>query len=154
MALAAESFMRTGTRGSPSWPGTRARGRIGSRLNKGVLDKITCRRGGPYVFKSLLCLKVALRVHGMPRHVAEIQPLQKLADAALMQVNMKFRGDAVTQVGTAPAHHAIRLEVRAALYPLGHLTPLGLGEARLAARAGELSARSASERSRASLPID
>jgi hypothetical protein len=55
-----------------------------------------------------------------------------------MQVNMEFGGDAVPQVGTAPAHHAIRLEIRAALHPRGHLTPLGLGEARLAARAGPI----------------
>src|ERR1700730_12056336 len=82
-------------------------------------------------FKSLLCLKVALRVHGTPRHAAEIQLLQQLADAALMQMNMEFGGDAVPQVSTAPAHHAIGLEVRTALHPLGHLTPLGLGEARL-----------------------
>src|SRR6202023_2938737 len=81
-------------------------------------------------FKSLLCLKVALRVHGTPRHAAEIQLLQQLADAALMQMNMEFGGDAVPQVSTAPAHHAIGLEVRTALHPLGHLTPLGLGGAR------------------------
>src|SRR3982074_3501598 len=61
-------------------------------------------------FKSRLGLKVALRVHGTPRHAAEIQLLQKLADAALMQVNIEFGGDAVPQVGTAPAYHAIRLE--------------------------------------------
>jgi len=34
-----------------------------------------------------------------------------------MQVNIEFGGDAVPQVGTAPAYHAIRLEVRAIFYP-------------------------------------
>jgi len=31
---------------------------------------------------------------------------QQLADAALMQMNIEFGGNAVTQVSTAPAHHA------------------------------------------------
>jgi hypothetical protein len=48
-------------------------------------------------FKSLLCLKVALRMHGTPRHAAEIQLLQQLADAALMQMNIEFGGDTVTR---------------------------------------------------------
>ena len=55
-----------------------------------------------------------------------------------MQMNMEFGGDAVTQVGTAPAHHAVGLDVRTALHSLSDLTPLGLGEARLAARAGPI----------------
>ncbi len=55
-----------------------------------------------------------------------------------MQLNIEFGGDAVTQVGTAPAHHAIGLAVRAVFHPLRHLTPLGLGEARLVARAGPI----------------
>src|ERR1019366_9821637 len=46
----------------------------------------------------LLCLKVALRVHRTHRHAAEIQLLQQLADAALIQMNIEFGGDAVTQV--------------------------------------------------------
>jgi hypothetical protein len=41
-------------------------------------------------FKSFLCLKVALRVHGTPRHAAEIQLLQQLADAALTR---RYRED-------------------------------------------------------------
>src|SRR5580704_12945668 len=75
-------------------------------------------------------------MQGTPRHAAEIQLLQQLADAALIQLNIEFGGDAVTQVGTAPAHHAIGLAVRAVFHPRRHLTPLGLGAARLAARAG------------------
>ena len=51
-----------------------------------------------------------------------------------MQVNMEFGGDAVTQVSTAPAHHAIGLEVRAVFYPLRHFAPLGLGQTRLTPR--------------------
>ena len=72
------------------------------------------------------------------RDAAEIQLLQKLADAALMQMNIEFGGDAVTQVGTAPAYHAVGLGIRAVFHPLRHLTPLGLGEARPAARAGPI----------------
>src|SRR5580704_12437122 len=59
------------------------------------------------------------------RHAAEIQLLQQLADTALMQMNFEFGGDAVTQVSTAPAHHAIGLEVRAVFHPLRHFAPLG-----------------------------
>jgi hypothetical protein len=65
-----------------------------------------------------------LRVQGTHGHAAEVQLLQKLADAALMQANMEFGGDAVPQIGAAPAHHAIGLEVRAALHPRGHLVSL------------------------------
>ena len=77
-----------------------------------------------------------MRVHGTPRHAAEIQLLQQLADAALMQMNIEFGGDAVTQISTAPAHHAIGLEVRAVFYPLRHFAPLGLGQTRLTPRPG------------------
>ena len=41
-----------------------------------------------------------------------------------MQINIEFGGDAVTQVSTAPAHHAIGLEVRAVFYPLRYFAPL------------------------------
>jgi hypothetical protein len=75
-----------------------------------------------------------LRVHGTHRHAAEIQLLQQLTDAALMQMNIEFGGDAVTQVGTAPAHHAVGLEVGAVFYPLRHFAPLGFGQTRLTPR--------------------
>ena len=78
-------------------------------------------------FKSLLRLKVGLRVHRTHRDAAEIQLLQKLADAALMQMNIEFGGDAVTQVGTAPAYHAVGLGIRAVFRPLRHLAQLGFG---------------------------
>jgi len=38
-----------------------------------------------------------LRVHGTHRYAAEIQLVQQFADAALMQMNIEFGGDAVTQ---------------------------------------------------------
>ena len=80
--------------------------------------------------------KVALRVHRTHRHAAEIQLLQQLADAALVQMNIEFGGNAVTQVSTAPAHHAIGLEVRAVFHPLRHFAPLGFGQTRLTPRPG------------------
>jgi hypothetical protein len=46
-------------------------------------------------------------VQGTHRRAAEIQLLQQLADAALIQMNMEFGGDAVTPVGPAPAHDAV-----------------------------------------------
>jgi hypothetical protein len=64
--------------------------------------------------------------------------LQQLADAALMQVNIEFGGDAVTQIGTAPAHHAIALAVRAVFHPLRHFGQLGFGQTRPARRAGPI----------------
>src|ERR1700704_6675124 len=66
----------------------------------------------------------------------EIQLLQKLADAALMQMNIEFDGDAVTQVGTAPAYHAVGLGIRAVFHPLRHLAQLGFGQTRLTPRPG------------------
>jgi hypothetical protein len=78
-----------------------------SRLIIGALDQITCRRGGPYVFKSQLCLKAALRVQGAPRHAAEIPLLQPLADVALVRMNMESGVDAVTRPGaSAPRHRS------------------------------------------------
>jgi hypothetical protein len=40
-------------------------------------------------------------------HERREELLQKLADAALMQMNIEFGADAVTLVGTAPAYHAV-----------------------------------------------
>jgi len=54
------------------------------------LLRIAVRASSAKFFKSLLCLKVALRVHRTHRHAAEIQLLQQLADAALMQMNIEF----------------------------------------------------------------
>src|SRR3984893_8580566 len=68
------------------------------------------------------------------RDAAEIQLLQKLADAALMQMNIEFGGDAVTQVGTAPAYHGVGLGIRAVFHPLRHLAQLGFGQTRLTPR--------------------
>jgi hypothetical protein len=64
--------------------------------------------------------------------------LQRFADAALMQVNIEFRGDAVTQIGTAPAHHAITLAVGTVFHPLRHFAPLGFGQTQPARRAGPI----------------
>ena len=75
-------------------------------------------------FKSLLRLEVALRMKRAPRDAAEIKRVQQLADTALMHADAKVRGDAVTQIGTAPARHPVCLAVRAALNPLRHLGPL------------------------------
>ena len=84
---------------------------------------------------TLLCvllLSLAPTVHAQDRTV---ETLQKLADAALMQMNIEFGGDAVTQVGTAPAYHAVGLAIRAVLHPLRHLAQLGFGQTRLTPRA-------------------
>lgn len=53
-----------------------------------------------------------------------------------MQVDIEFGGDAVPQVGTAPAYHAIGLAVRAIFHPLRHFAPLGFGQTRPAPRPG------------------
>jgi hypothetical protein len=69
-------------------------------------------------------LEVALRMKRAHRDAAEIKRVQQLADTALMHADAKVRGDAVTQIGTAPARHPVCLAVRAALNPLRHLGPL------------------------------
>ena len=51
-----------------------------------------------------------------------------------MQANIEFGGDAIPQIGTAPAHHPIGLAVRAVFHPLRHFAQLGCGQTRLAAR--------------------
>jgi hypothetical protein len=55
-----------------------------------------------------------------------------------MQMNIEFGGDAITQVSTAPAHHAIGLEVRAVFYPLRYFNLLGFGQTRLTPRPGSV----------------
>ena len=105
----------------PCWP-TRASSETRFRPAGRQLPWIAVRASSAKFFKSLLGLKVALRMHGTPRHAAEIQLLQQLADAALMQVNMEFGGDAVPQVSTAPAHHAIGLEVRGGFWSFNWAT--------------------------------
>src|ERR1700730_16962570 len=55
---------------------------------------------------------------------------------ALMQMNIEFGGDAGTQVGTAPAYHAVGLGIRAVFHPLRHLAQLGFGQTRLTPRPG------------------
>ena len=51
-----------------------------------------------------------------------------------MRMNIEFGGDAVTRIGTAPAHHAIGVEVRAVFHPLRHfatsLRPASVGRGR------------------------
>src|SRR5919107_5526021 len=49
MALDAGTFMRTGARGSPSWPGHSPKaGYVDADCSDGIAES-TCRRGGPYV---------------------------------------------------------------------------------------------------------
>src|SRR4051812_4015268 len=75
MALDADPFMRTGTRGSPSWPG--------SDPETGYVDadcsdqgaEAACRRGGPYVDGGRICAGVGAPI--LPRagvHVADGVP--------------------------------------------------------------------------------
>ena len=94
------------------------------------------------------------------RDAAEIERVQQLAGAALMQVNIEFGGDAVTQVSPAPAHPAIGLAVRAVFPPLRHLAPLGFGQTRPAPRPGPAGEPrhpipvGAMHKARARLPVD
>ena len=50
-------------------------------------------------------------MHGTHRHAAEIQLLQQLADAALMQMNIEFGGDAVTLASAVRAASARNCEI-------------------------------------------
>ena len=50
--------------------------------------------------------------------------MQQLADTALMQMHTKHPGDFSAQIAATPAHHAVRLTVRARANPVGEFTLL------------------------------
>jgi hypothetical protein len=72
----AEEFMRTGARVSPSWPGGDLRGRIRCSRLFADLDKIPCRRGGPYVFNAIpdiLSVAPAAAFSSIPAHRTHLE---------------------------------------------------------------------------------
>jgi hypothetical protein len=58
------------------------------------------------------------------REMPEAKPMQQLADTALMQMHTKHPGDFSAQIAATPAHHAVRLTVRARANPVGEFTLL------------------------------
>ena len=68
-----------------------------------------------------------LRPHRQPR---EAEPMQQLADRALVQADREPPLDQGLQVDPAPAHHPVPLRVRPPLHDRRQLGPLLRGEAR------------------------
>jgi len=73
---------------------------------------IAARASSAKFFKSLLRLRIALRVLRTPGDASEIKIFQEFADTPLMQVNPKAILDTIAQIGATPTHHTIFLKVR------------------------------------------
>lgn len=58
---------------------------------------------------------------GPNRHVAEAEPVQHLADRALVQRNAEPRRDHVAKIDTAPAHDTVIGDIGTALHDLSKL---------------------------------
>src|ERR1700760_3209020 len=72
MALDAVKFMRTGTRGSPSWPGPRPQAGYVDADCSDRSAEITCGRGGPYVF--LPCAILESRSYNQAVRAGDFRP--------------------------------------------------------------------------------
>src|ERR1017187_4574164 len=105
--------MRTGTRESPSWPGLDPETGYVDADCSDQISETSCRRGGPYVFKSLLRIGVLLRVVWPRLQARQSHPSQQLAHCPLVHHHLVARLDHRAQVEAAPPHHAILDELRA-----------------------------------------
>src|SRR4051812_22779795 len=107
--------MRTRARGTPSWPGQGPEtGYVGADRSD-HLAQAACRRGGPYVFKSLQRLRVLGIVTGAGADVAEPEPVKDLAHGSLVIDHAEALGGKTLQVHPPPAHDAVHGPVRAGL---------------------------------------
>lgn len=79
-------------------------------------------------------LRVLARMLGPARQMPEPQAVQEVADAAFGQRHAEPVADPSRQVAAAPAHDAIRFDVRSRPHPTGHLLHLFLRQQAAAAR--------------------
>lgn len=103
----AASFMRTGTRGSPSWPG---RCPQAGYVDADCLDQIAktaCGRGGPYVFKRRLGRGVLPGMVGARLQPGQPERVQPLADRTHMHRHVEATRNFLLQVHAAPARHTM-----------------------------------------------
>lgn len=71
-----------------------------------------------------LCRDIRPRMLWPYRQMPEPQTMQQLANAPLVQVHRKHRGDLRPQIDPPPANHAIPLYLRAGAHPAHNLSPL------------------------------
>ena len=96
---------------------------------------ISARRAGKF-FERLDRVLVLLGMTGTRTHVRKAQLLQETADRHLIQIDLEARLDLLSQVDTAPAHHAVHLGIGSLQYdPANRLllrrVELGLATRRL-----------------------
>src|ERR1035437_2134581 len=105
MVLDAVKFMRTRTRGSPSWPGPCPQAGYVDADCSDQIAEIACGRGGPYVFKSLLGRFITLGMLRADRNSPEVELAQQLAHGPHVQRHAQFGADPLRHVDAAPAGH-------------------------------------------------
>src|SRR5277367_1566339 len=115
MALDAVKFMRTRTRGSPSWPGSCPQaGYVDADCSDQVAE-IACGRGGPYVFKRRSLVFVLGMMARARRQLPESHRAQLPAHRLLRDREPELLPHPLHQIDDAPAHHAMHRRDRAFL---------------------------------------
>src|SRR5215207_4854561 len=107
MALDAVKFMRPGTRGSPSWPGARPRGRIRWRRLISSACTNPLRTGRAIRFKVVQCGLVLSVMPRPSRQLAEAQLADLAADRRLVQADAELLVNPPGEVLEPPADHAV-----------------------------------------------
>src|SRR4051812_24064300 len=112
MARDAVKFMRTGTRGSPSWPGQCPQaGYVDADCSDRVVE-IACRQGGPYVFKAGLRLDILFRMERARLQARQAEPVEPFADGMHMHIDRKPARHLGLDVRASPAHHVMVCRIR------------------------------------------
>ena len=120
----AVSFMRTGTRDLHLGRGRAHRPDTLMQTGKIHIAETACGRGGPYVFKSLLCGCVFLGVRRPRLQPGQVHLTKPLRDRSLMNGYQKVPRDLLPQIDTPPPHDVIHDRIRPGhhqLTKLGHL---------------------------------
>src|SRR6266513_2756985 len=114
MALDAAKFMRTGTRGPPSWPGRCPQAGYVDADCSDRIAEIACGRGGPYVFERRQGVGVLGVMARSGRQLAQAKGAQLTAQRLLADRNTEFLEDPLRQVDQPPTNHAVNRRDRAA----------------------------------------
>src|SRR5260221_2252993 len=130
----AVSFMRTGTRGSPSWPGLCPETGYVDADCSDQIAQAPCRRGGPYVFERRSGFLVLRMMPGPGRQLAQAQGTQFLAHRLLGEREPELLPDPLDQIDDAPTYDAMDRRVRPSLDNLEQGRPLPLVQQRRLAR--------------------
>src|ERR1039457_1075161 len=96
--------MRTGTRESPSWPGLDPEtGYVDADCSDQIAET-SCRRGGPYVFKSDRRVGVLRMMAGSGRELAVAHLVQNPAQGRFRGRDPELLPDPLDQIDQPPAH--------------------------------------------------